>query len=423
MKRNDPQPGSENIVQLSQTRRNPLASPRTQAAPIVPFESWLEVRDRAAAALLSGTRRMLLTGPAGTGKTVLIEHTARVLRAAGRLVVIQLADADPAPPASGITLFVDEADRLSATKLRALEEAAGSVVLVGLDAVARRMPAATVHLALGPLGQEAARGYIATWLAQTGRVPADIDSAAVRRLVELSGGVPRLLSTLLAAAAWLTDSNDLVVIGVAQVQEAAELRSVMVAPVVAASAGAPRRRGRGRASAFLAICVFLGTVAAVAPRLFPVESSRFVDRAFVLADGAAAWVRTTIGRQTAPRSARTPQLAAVPGPTVVLPRPDPVPEVPPAVPVALAPVIVPIPAPAASVPAAPAAEVAAVQVPDVQAIPDPALPIQALPVEPPPTEPVAPPAPEIRAPVAEAPVLDAPVLQTPALCGKRRRLR
>ena len=223
---------------------------RPQATSAVLFNSWVATRDRVAASLFGGTKRLLLTGPAGTGKTVLVEHVARVLRAAGRTVIIQLADADPAPPAAGVTLIVDEADRLSSAKLKQLvDESAGTVVLTGLAPLVRRVASGTVQMTLEPLGPIDAQDYIARWLALNGRTPAELDSKAVRALVELSGGVPRLLSTLLAAGAWMAKNSNAPIIQAAHIQEAAELRSVLGPPAaleIAIVVRRPVRQATGR---------------------------------------------------------------------------------------------------------------------------------------------------------------------------------
>ena len=276
MARNDPVTGLENVVQLAKPHRAPLARSRAVAAPIVPFESWVERRDAAAAALLSGTRRILVTGPAGTGKTVLVDHIARIMRAAGRTVLIELADTDPVPPPAGTTLFVDEADRLSDAKLRLLQAGPGILILAGLGTLASRVRNAGLHLTLEPLEQEAARAFIAEWLTLTSRTSAELDTSAVRPLVELSGGVPRLLSTLLGASAWLAKASGAAVINAAHVQEAAELRSVFPPRPVAAVMDR-RAGGRVWGSVALAAAAVIGTGVAVAPRLFPDRVGGLVD--------------------------------------------------------------------------------------------------------------------------------------------------
>ena len=330
----------ENIVHLPSARRsNPVPSlhlPRTQPMSPVLFTQWVTVRDRAAAALLGGTQRLLLTGAAGTGKTVLIEHVARVLRAAGRTVIIQLADADPAPPGPGVTLFVDEADRLSAPKLKQLlGEAAGAVVLTGLAPLVRRVPTGTVHLALEPLGPAEAQAYIAQWLALNGRTSAELDSKAVRVLVDVSGGVPRLLSTLLAAGAWLAKTGSAPVIEASHIKEAAELRSVLGPPAareIAIVERPPERSALVSWSASLTGVVLLGIAAATALHLFPAQTDRAVALASPVIKQAERWLRPEPGIPPAPthlEPVSQPVAPAVPihqEPTAPSPAPEQAPD-------------------------------------------------------------------------------------------------
>src|SRR4051812_37609146 len=61
-----------------------LANAGSESLPaVVPFPHWQRARDRACAAILAGETRLLITGPAGTGKTVLVHEIARILRYAG----------------------------------------------------------------------------------------------------------------------------------------------------------------------------------------------------------------------------------------------------------------------------------------------------------------------------------------------------
>ncbi len=298
MPQNDRHSPAENIVPLRSLTRPPprlaLETARAQPPSPVLFESWVVARDQAAVALLGGTRCLVVTGPAGTGKTVLLEHVARILRAAGRTVIVQQAIADPAPPEHGVTLFVDEADRLSKPRVQQLlKDAAGTVVLVGLDPLASRIGARTAHLALGRLDQVEAQHYISGWLALNGRTPAELDSQAVRTLLELSDGVPRLLSTLLAAGSWLARSSNEPVIGALHIREAAELRSVLGPAPAEALPSAPRpARRTGMAVPLLLGCAVLaGAAAALVPQVFPAETGRAMAMAAPFVERAGRWLR------------------------------------------------------------------------------------------------------------------------------------
>ncbi len=360
---------ARNIVQLPQLRRHPTATARPAATSAVPFDEWVTVRDRAAAALLGGTTRLLLTGPAGTGKTVLIDHVARVLRAAGRTVTVQLADADPAPPDLGTTLFVDEANRLTPAQLKTLGAAPGTLLLAGLGTPALRRVSGALPLALAPLGPEAAQRYIALWLELTGRTTADLDSKGVRRLVDLSGGTPRLLATLLSASAWVAETSGAATIGADHVDEAADLRSVLAPPSVATlpspESASPSRR-RAVWSAALAGLVVIGTAAAVAPRLFPDQAAPLLDRAAQVAGKAESWLRQ---EHSVAKVAPEPKSAepVTPAPQIAMNPPVPQPRPAPEAVAAPAPATVVADRPAAP-PApetvAPSAETAAVALPE-----------------------------------------------------------
>ena len=315
-----PQPSAENIFQLPNTRRPAPAAParvtRPQPLAIIPFEAWVTIRDRATAALLGGTRFVLITGPAGTGKTVMLEDVARVLRAAGRTVLVRQADTDPAPPQRGETLFVDEADRLPQARLRQLIDAsAGTLMLAGLGTLAQRASGKPLHLTLGPLGQETARDYVAQWLASTGRGTEQLDSAALRQVVEASGGVPRLLSTLLAAGAWLAESSNAATITATHIQEAADLRSVLSPPAIQVGR-ARRRRSRIVVPATVAVLALVAAVGALASKLYPDESAALLGTASDITLRTRQWLG---GAPDAPASVTA---ALPPISQHVIPRPE-----------------------------------------------------------------------------------------------------
>lgn len=199
-----------------------------QVNHLVPFASWRRARDRACAALLAGERVLLVTGPSGTGKTMLIHEIARVLRFTGWDVSTSVSELPPATGRAGSApsvLLVDEADRLSEAELRTLcSSTRSSVLLAGMDSLAERCPGSP-RISLAPLSPAEAKLYIEQWLTQAGFDGSRLEVAAVLRIIELSTGLPRLLGALLGGSIWLAGSAP---VTPQKVDEAASLRDCLL---------------------------------------------------------------------------------------------------------------------------------------------------------------------------------------------------
>lgn len=204
----------------------------------VAHRGWCEARDQLLAASLAGPGVTLVLGPAGTGKTLLLQQLAHALTDRGMDVVLQprgdlpiedawLAEAAQSNPRR--VVLIDEADRMTEASLGQLERLGlCPVILAGVsdpgEGRSDRDAGITRTIRLAPLPEDEVRAFIAARLHQAGLSPDLIGAGAVARLAAHSGGVPRILNMLVGAALFLANTEQAPRIEAAHVDEAAALR-------------------------------------------------------------------------------------------------------------------------------------------------------------------------------------------------------
>jgi hypothetical protein len=198
-------------------------------APATPVShrAWAAAR-RALIEAHAGERRLAaLLGPPGIGKTFLLAELDRHFRGAGyqveRIAHGDLLTGEEAAP----ILLVDEADRLDDAALRALAaRGQGFVLLAALPGFAARLESWDVAaVRLGPLEPGEVASYVAGRLAAMGLPPNRFEAAAVPALAAASGGVPRLLNTLMGNSAFTADMEGEARVTARHVAAAAALRA------------------------------------------------------------------------------------------------------------------------------------------------------------------------------------------------------
>ncbi|MGI4942836.1 MAG: AAA family ATPase [Janthinobacterium lividum] len=198
--------------------------------------AWLTARDQALAAVRAGDGLILVLGPPGTGKSLLLQELARLLGSGGYDVLFQFrgditveADdvaADSPKQSLRRVVLVDEADRMTEAVLKRLEQlGAASLVCAGLDGTSSgfgRRPATVVRLAL--LAPDEVGAFAAARLARAGRPATPLGDEAIQRLAERSGGVPRVVVMLADAAAFLAALDGAACITASHIDQAAAMR-------------------------------------------------------------------------------------------------------------------------------------------------------------------------------------------------------
>ncbi len=176
------------------------------SSPIL-HPTFREARDQVLAELFDARSPVIVTGDAGTGKTLLMREVARVLRSAGWQVITdpradRLLPADTearADDAVPLAVLIDDASQVSlsqAARIGLLKNV--TVVLAGPGTLAESVPAAKAQIHLSPLSVTASVQFVAAWLAHGGYRPDLLASDALVRVIELSRGNPGRLASLLS---------------------------------------------------------------------------------------------------------------------------------------------------------------------------------------------------------------------------------
>ena len=221
------------------------------AEEAVAHRAWTEARSQVLEAVLAGPCLVVVLGSTGTGKTLLLQDLAWALRGAGASVLVQPRDdlpleaANPRDAGRRRVVLVDDADQMNEAALERLGRLGRcAVVLAGLSnpGDGKGLRGAKI-VRLAPLAPDEVEAFVAARLAQSGLRTDMIDAAAVARLAERSGGIPRLVNGLAGRALSLARSEGAARVGAGHVDEAATLQ-IGDADSARASPILPRRLGR-----------------------------------------------------------------------------------------------------------------------------------------------------------------------------------
>ena len=177
-----------------------------------------------------GKKLILVTGPAGTGKTLLLRELYRALHNAGLAVKLEgrgdILDRDYARR-SGEVILIDEADRLDTTLLTKLHQDTGTLILAGLSlSMAKSLPCTHTIVELGPLVSDEIAPFVAARLTEAGRPSGLFSAGALEYLAFYSRGVPRVLAMLADASLWLADMDEDGRVSIDHVKDAASGRAL-----------------------------------------------------------------------------------------------------------------------------------------------------------------------------------------------------
>ena len=217
-----------------QQTSSPVVADNPFRIPVTPDEAFAHPRwGHARAALLANLARggaVVLLGPPGSGKTLLLHDLAHTLRHEGRSVrLIACSDAvDPALTAD--VLLVDDAGFMDAATLAAVCAARTPLVLAANPSFANRLaglPRPVVPVVLEPLPPQDVARFVAARLAASGQARDLLEPEAVLALARHSGGLLRLVNVLGAVATFLARLDGSPRVCLRHVEEAAAMRDGM----------------------------------------------------------------------------------------------------------------------------------------------------------------------------------------------------
>lgn len=202
-------------------------------AEAVPHPAWRRAGQAALDVVRAG-RPVLLLGPPGSGKTLLLQDIARRMREAGSPVRFFDPGGARVDGSKGEILLVDEAGSLGAPALADLAARQAPFVLAALPASAAGLTAAIpalVPVPLDPLTEDEVADFVAARLSAAGQPSNLLEPGAVRALALRSGGLLRLVNTLGGAATFLAGMDGAAQVTRRHVEEAGAMREGAALPL------------------------------------------------------------------------------------------------------------------------------------------------------------------------------------------------
>ncbi len=189
--------------------------------------AWSEARETVLALVTAGPAMIVVLGPPGTGKTALLRELAATFGERGRSACLLDFGDSPFDIGPAEIVLVDEADRMSATRLDELRGRGDlAIILATLPASGERFalyPDITV-VPLSPLSPDGARAFLVERLAQLGLPSGCLTEAAWTQLIACGRGVPRLLLISLGLALFLAGEEQAEQVTDAHVEQAVEAK-------------------------------------------------------------------------------------------------------------------------------------------------------------------------------------------------------